>query len=244
VDADATVLISMVDLSADEIVESLLLRWVTLPTGSGEEQNFGLYRFQVPGIGACTQLAETYSSKTFSAESTLSKAMAMRQAKFNPVKFEFAGVQITSSGDDESCWISDLLDTVARESFSVLRYAVPAAAGLVCSEMGGRRAGALCQVGAEKAVSSLRSYLTVEADGHPPPQKDDIKRARVALHVAPKVQTIRRQGPIPRKVKKPKVKRAKAGGAKPKTKPGKKKGARKSGGGKTQVPKSQNRTYQ
>jgi len=182
-DADAEVIISLVDLSADEIVESLLLRWCTIPGGSGEQVNYGLYRFQVPGIGACTQLAETYSSKTFSAESSFSKAIAARQAKFQPVQREFAGVAVTSAGDDESCWIADLLDTVAREAFSVLRYAVPSAAGIVCSDAAGKGAGELCKYGAGKVLSSIKSYMTVEADGHPPPKKDEIKQARTYLAI-------------------------------------------------------------
>jgi len=166
---------SVVDLSADELVEALMFRFTTYAPTIAPQVTGSRFNFKPPTSSAGEQILQSFTTRTFSPESTFSKALADRESKFDPVLRDVGGVQVTSTEESRGCWVRALLKDAARTTFAALRFATPGAAGLVCNFfLAG--SGPLCAVGVDKVVRSIESFAGIEADQHEPTPKKEVSK--------------------------------------------------------------------
>jgi hypothetical protein len=174
--AEARLVTSYVNLSADEIVEAVMYRFAGFIPDEEVAAHNARYKYMVPGLTSSTQLLQSYAVKTFSPDSSFARAISEKEAQFQPVIANVAGVEIVDAAE-EGCWVRDLLKTVGRETFNALRYATPTAAGMVCNYFI-PGSSSFCASGAEKVIDSVGSYIGVESDGHVGATKKDVAEAK------------------------------------------------------------------
>lgn len=170
-DAQPVLVASYVNLSEAEVVEALMYRFFTT-SGDNTTVKTARFAFRPPSASSGSQLLQSFNSKTFSPESSFSKALSARESTYNPVVKSVSGVDIIRTSD-EGCWVRDLIKTAAREGFKALRLSAPMGVGLLCNTLL-PGSGAVCSVGAEKILSSISSFRGVEAESHEPPTRSQV----------------------------------------------------------------------
>lgn len=178
---------SYVNLAAEEIVEATIFRFSTV-NYTNEALAMARYRYQLPVTSASSTFLTDYCQKTFTPESAFSKALALRQAKFDPVASTIKGIDLVRIEETDGCYVKDLLKGVGREIFSAARFAAPVALGTLCAG-GGPMASKVCAAAGDSVVKSIGSFMGIEADGHKPVKPADIAKASKMASPPPKKPT-------------------------------------------------------
>jgi len=169
---------SMVVLGGDEVVDAVMCRWSTL--NQSNLLPLAAFAMVIPTGSATSTLIETFGQRTFSTESSFSKALSAREAAFDPVVRSVKGIEVVSADDSDGCYIRDLLKSVGRELFNSLRLAGPVAAGVACNFFV-PGSGSVCAVGSDKLLETVSSFIGVEADNHESVSGSDMKEILTSI---------------------------------------------------------------